>query len=119
MEVMKEVHAGSCGPHMNGKVLSAKIRRQGYYWDSMDQDCIQLVRKCHDCQIHGDQVHIPPSELHNLTSPWPFSAWGIDIIGPIKPTASNGHKYIIVAVEYFSRYMEAISLPNVTAQNMK
>ena len=40
MEVMKEVHAGSCGPHMNGKVLSVKIQRQGYYWDSMDQDCI-------------------------------------------------------------------------------
>ena len=85
----------------------------------MDRDCIQFVRKCHDCQIHGDQIHIPPSELHNLASPWPFSAWGIDIIGPIKPTASNGHKYIIVVIEYFSCYMEVVSLPNVTAQSMK
>ena len=61
---------------------------------------------------------MPPTELHNLASPWPFSAWGIDIIGEIKPTASNGHKYIIVAIEYFSRYVEAISLPTVTAKGM-
>ena len=39
-------------------------------------------------------------------------------MGPIRPTASNGHKYIIVAVEYFSRYVEATSLPTVTAHNM-
>ena len=39
-------------------------------------------------------------------------------MGPIRPTASNGHKHIIVAVEYFSRYVEAASLPTVTAHSM-
>ena len=84
----------------------------------MDRDCINMVRKCHECQLHGNKIHLPPTELHSLTSPWPFSAWGIDIIGEIRPTASNGHKYIVVAIEYFSRYVEAISLPTVTAKSM-
>ena len=84
----------------------------------MEKDYIKIVRKCHSCQIYGDQIHVPPLELQNLASPWPFSAWGVDIMGPIRPTTSNDHKYIIVAVEYFSRYVEAALLPIVTAHSM-
>ena len=68
--------------------------------------------------MYGNKKHLPPTELHNLASPWPFSVWGIHIIVEIRPTASNGHKYIIVAIEYISRYVEAISLPTVTAKTM-
>ena len=46
-EVMKEIHAGVCGSHMNGIILAKKIVRQGYYWFSMEKDCIQTVRQCH------------------------------------------------------------------------
>ncbi|KAL6329689.1 hypothetical protein AAG906_027224 [Vitis piasezkii] len=42
--------------------------------------------------MHGDLIHVPPSELHALTSPWPFSVWGIDIIGKISPKSSSGHE---------------------------
>ena len=48
-KVMKEIHAGVCGPHMSGHVLAKKIVRQGFYWDRMDRDCIDMVRKCHEC----------------------------------------------------------------------
>ena len=40
-------------------------------------DCCQ---RCTECQMHGDLIHVLPSELHALTLPWPFSVWGIDII---------------------------------------
>ncbi|RVW58848.1 hypothetical protein CK203_101786 [Vitis vinifera] len=45
-----------------------------------------LYRDVQECQMHGDLIHVPPSELHALTSPWPFSVWGIDIIGKISPS---------------------------------
>ncbi|RVW92545.1 hypothetical protein CK203_039365 [Vitis vinifera] len=48
-------------------------------------DCCQFVQRCQECQMHGDLIHVPPSELHALTSPWPFSVWGVDIIGKISP----------------------------------
>ena len=59
--------------------------------------------------MHGDFIHVPPSELHALTSPWPFSVWGIDIIRKISPKYSSGHKYILVVIDYFTKWVEATS----------
>ena len=44
-----------------------------------------------------------------MTSPWPFFVWGIDIIGKITPKASNGHEFILVAIDYFTKWVEAAS----------
>ena len=49
---------------------------------------------------------MPPMSLHTMTSPRPFSTWGIDIIGKIHPTASNGHEFILVAIDYFTKWVE-------------
>ena len=63
----------------------------------------QFVQRCSECLMHGDLIHVPPSELHALTSPWPFLVWGIDIIGKISPKFSSGHKFILVAINYFTK----------------
>ncbi|XP_070034162.1 uncharacterized protein [Nicotiana tomentosiformis] len=112
--IMNEVHSGVCGPHMNGYVLAKKILRAGYYWLTMERDCFSFVRKCHQCQIHGDLIHSPPSELHPMSSPWPFVAWGMDVIGPIEPKASNGNRFILVAIDYFTKWVEAVTFKAVT-----
>ena len=70
----------------------------------------QFVQICAECQMHGDLIHVPPSELHALTSPWTFSLWGIDIIGKISPKSSSGHEFIIVAIYYFPKWVEATFL---------
>ena len=59
--------------------------------------------------MHGDLIHVPPSEFHALTSPWIFSVWGIDIIGKISPKSSNGNEYILVAIDYFTKWVEVAS----------
>ncbi|RDX93096.1 Pol polyprotein, partial [Mucuna pruriens] len=66
------------------------------------------------CQMYTDNIHMAPSALHNLSSPWPFSMWGLDMIGLIKHKASNGHKYILVAIDYFTKWAKAASYTNVT-----
>ncbi|XP_077219730.1 uncharacterized protein LOC143853922 [Tasmannia lanceolata] len=90
-ELIEQTREGDCGPHMNGKMLSRKILRLGYYWPTMEADCYAYVKKCHKCQVYANLIHVPPSQLHSLTSPWPFSVWGIDIIGKISPKSSSGH----------------------------
>ena len=50
-----------------------------------------------------------PMPLHTMASPWPFSTWGIDIIGKIHLTASNGHEFILVAIDYFTKWIEVAS----------
>ena len=67
----------------------------------------QFVQRCSECQMHDDLIHVPPSELHALTSSWPFSIWGIDIIGKISPKSSSGHEFILVAIDYFTKWVEA------------
>ena len=96
-------------------MLARKIMRTGYFWLTMETDFCQFVQRCPECQMHRDLIHVPPSELHALTSPWPFSVWGIDIIGKISPKSSSGHEYILVAIDYFTKWVEATSYARLTA----
>ncbi|XP_015081317.1 uncharacterized protein LOC107024905 [Solanum pennellii] len=80
----------------------------------MERDSIQFVRKCHECQIYGDLIHSLPSELHAMSAPWPFVGWGMDVIGPIEPKASNDHSFILVAIDYFTKCVEAVTFKSVT-----
>ncbi|RDX89117.1 putative protein K02A2.6, partial [Mucuna pruriens] len=80
----------------------------------MESDCCQHVKRCIKFQMYVDNIHTKPSALHNLTSPWPFSMWGLDMIGPIEPKVSNGHRFILVAIDYFTKWVEAASYANVT-----
>ena len=52
---------------------------------------------------------MPPMPLHTMALPWLFSTWGIDIIRKIHPTTSNGHEFIFVAIDYFTKWVEAAS----------
>ncbi|XP_027096026.2 uncharacterized protein [Coffea arabica] len=88
--MMKEMHSGVCGPHMNGHLLAKKIMRTGYFWLTMERDCIDFVQTCIKCQVHGDVIRAPPTELHSMIAPWPCSMWGMHVIGTIDPSASNG-----------------------------
>ena len=94
---------------MNEKMLAKKILRMGYYWNMIETDYVDFEKSCHDYQTHANLNHVPPSELYNMTSPWPFSVWGIDVIGRIALKASNGHEYILVVIDYFTKWVEATS----------
>ncbi|XP_070005093.1 uncharacterized protein [Nicotiana sylvestris] len=49
-----------------------------------------------------------------MSAPWPFVAWGMDVIGPIEPTTSNMHKFILVAIDYFTKWVEAVTFKSMT-----
>ncbi|XP_070004254.1 uncharacterized protein [Nicotiana sylvestris] len=49
-----------------------------------------------------------------MSAPWPFVAWGMDVIEPIEPTASNMHRFILVAIDYFTKWVEPITFKSVT-----
>ncbi|OMO77592.1 reverse transcriptase [Corchorus capsularis] len=112
--ILEEVHEGICGSHASRHKMARQVMRAGYYWLTLETDCINYARRCHQCQIHADQIHTPPNPLHVLVSPWPFSMWGIDVIGAINPKASNGHQFILVAIDYFTKWVEASSYSSIT-----
>ena len=86
-QMLIEVHEGSFGTHANGHAMARKILREGYYWLTMESDCCVHVRKCHKCPAFADNINASPTPLNVLAAPWPFSMWGIDVIGAIEPKA--------------------------------
>ncbi|RDX70210.1 Retrovirus-related Pol polyprotein from transposon 17.6, partial [Mucuna pruriens] len=115
---MKEVHEGVCGSHIGGRALASKIARAGYYWPTLRADCMSFVRKCDKCQRFAEGHKASPEVLHSMTSPWPFSRWGIDILGPF-PMAPGQIKFLIVAVDYFTKWIEAEPVAVISAERVK
>jgi ribonuclease HI len=114
IELMKEIHAGLCGSHIRSRPLLGKVFRQGFYWPKAASDVADLVQKCENCQkCARDQKQ--PSSLTQLIQPtWPLQRWGLDLLGPLPPAQGN-LKYVVVAVEYFSKWIEAKPLATITS----
>jgi len=59
----------------------------------------------------------PPAELTSLVAPWPFAWWGINLLGPF-PKATGQLKYLVVAIDYSTKWIEAEPLAKITAKNV-
>ena len=56
--------------------------------------------------------------MNPIVKPWPFRGWGIDLIGQIYPTSSKNHKFVLVATDYFTKWVETIPLRNMMSKDM-
>ncbi|KAK8913989.1 hypothetical protein KSP39_PZI024103 [Platanthera zijinensis] len=115
---LREVHQGVCGEHLGGKALARKILRQGFYWPTMKKEATEFVQKCKSCQVHANIPRQPPVALTSIQGAWPFAQWGIDLLGPL-PLASGQRKFIIMAIDYFTKWIEAEPLAKITEENAK
>ena len=116
--VLREVHEGICGNHIGARTLAGKVLRQGYYWPTMLKDATNLVKRCRICQEHAKISRLPAEPLTSVTSPWPFQQWGLDILGPL-PIGKGQCKFIIIAVDYFTKWAEAEPLATITEQKIR
>ncbi|XP_070004196.1 uncharacterized protein [Nicotiana sylvestris] len=98
---------------LSGEVLYRRIPDLNLLRCVDAQEIGRIMNEIH-ARVHGDLIHAPPSELHPMSALWPFVAWGMDVIGIIEPKASNGHRFILVAIDYFTKWVEAITLKAVT-----
>ena len=111
--VLTETHGEICGSHQAGGKMKWMLFRQGYYWPTILKDCINYAKSCEECQKHGPIQQVPASELHLITKPCPFQGWTLDLIRHFHPPSSKGHKYILVLVDYFTKWVQAILLKNI------
>ncbi|RVW90215.1 Pol polyprotein [Vitis vinifera] len=70
------------------------------------KDAAAYVKKCDKCQRYAPIPHMPSATLKTVSGPWPFAQWGMDIVGPL-PTAPAQKKFLLVATDYFSKWVEA------------
>ncbi|GAV88771.1 rve domain-containing protein [Cephalotus follicularis] len=115
---LRQVHERVCGNHTGGRTLSHKLLRQGYFWPTMHQDVVDFVRKCDKCQRYANKNKRPSEPLTSITAPWPFAQWGMDFVGPL-PVATGQRKFLIIAVDYCTKWVEAEPLATIIEKNME
>jgi len=116
--LMGEIHEGVCGAHQSAFKMKWIIRKNGYYWPTILVDYFKYFKGCQGCQKFGNIQRAPASAMNPIIKPWPFRGWAIDLIGQIYPPSSKGHKFILVATDYFTKCVEAIPLKKVTSANI-
>ena len=79
----------------------------------MKKDSASFVQKYDKCQRFTKITHQPLEELSNFMAPWPFAQWRLDILGPF-PLARAQKKFLIVAYEYFTKWVEAEAVAAIT-----
>nr|KYP31356.1 Retrovirus-related Pol polyprotein from transposon 17.6 [Cajanus cajan] len=116
--VIEEIHRGICGMHSRACSMVTRVLRARYYWPTLKSNCQAYVQKCKECQQFSNTHRQPPEAVHQMTSSWPFAQWGMDILGPFPP-AKGQLKFLIVAIDYFTKWIEACPLAKITTENIQ
>ena len=111
-DLLYEIHEGICGSHTGGRSLAHRALTQGYWWPYMKKDDVTYVKKCDKCQRFSHSVHQPAGELQPLVNSWPFTQWGMDLVG-LLPRATGNRRWLIIATNYFMKWVEAEPLANI------
>ncbi|KAL1299995.1 hypothetical protein AAHE18_18G148100 [Arachis hypogaea] len=95
--------------HFGGERTATKVLQCGFYWPTLYKDSREFVRNCDSCQRDGNLPHGYAMPQQGILEIELFDVWGIDFMGPFPPSYSN--TYILVAVDYVSKWVEAIATP--------
>ena len=116
--LLEELHEGVYESHTGGRSLSHQAFTQKYWWPGMQKEAQEYVKKCDQCQRFAPNIHQPRGVLNPLTSPWPFTQWGLDIMGPFLKAVGN-KKYLLVYTDYFTKWVEVEPLANIRDVDVK
>lgn len=114
---LHEAHASPIGAHEGARALTWKILRMGLYWSDIHEDATKITRTCAECQAFSLVKGVPPVPLTSIVSPRPFYRWGIESIGPF-PEAPGRIKFLVVVVDYFTKWIEPEPLVCITGRQM-
>ncbi|KAM1849316.1 hypothetical protein ACFX13_013607 [Malus domestica] len=107
--VLRFAHHFACGGHFGQKRTAEKILQSGLFWPTLFKDAYNWCKACDRCQRVGNQSKRNEMPRQSILIVELFDVWGIDFMGPFP--SSHGNQYILVAMEYVSKWVEAIAAP--------
>jgi hypothetical protein len=116
-ELLAQTHSGICEGHIGARALTAKVLKQGFYWPSII-DVSKLVTTCQACQKFSPNSKASSQVSQLITPSWSLQRWGINIVGPLT-TPQGNYKYAVMAVEYFTKWIEVKPLVNIAAAGLR
>ena len=108
-KILNECHASPYGGHFSRERTAHKILQSGFYWPTIFRDCAEWVKLCDRCQNIGNISSRNEMPLKGIMVVKIFDVWGIDFMGPFPQ--SFGNLYILLAVDYVSKWVEAVACP--------
>nr|AAK43513.1 putative gag-pol precursor [Oryza sativa Japonica Group]AAP54915.1 retrotransposon protein, putative, Ty3-gypsy subclass [Oryza sativa Japonica Group] len=114
--LLLDIHEGICGSHAAGRTLVGKAFRQVFFWPTALKDAFDMVQRCEACQFHSKHTKLPAQALQTIPLTWPFSCWGLDILGPF-PRGQGGYRFLFVAIDKFTKWIEAVPTGEIKADN--
>ncbi|GJY77085.1 reverse transcriptase domain-containing protein [Tanacetum coccineum] len=115
---MKEIHEGSCGSNAKPRSLVVRITKQGFYWPSMYREVAKAMQDCEKCKEQSAIRKAGTSGAIGTGSMWPFSHWGIHIIGSL-PIAPGGLQFLAIVVEHSTKWVEAKPLTTINERQVE
>ena len=117
LDILKACHDEPCGGHFVDKRKLYKVLNLGYYWPSIFKYSKTYANKCDICQKIGRPVHYDETHLKTQVLVEPFEQWDFEFVGPINPS-SNGKRYILVCIDYVTKWVEEKAMTKATANAM-
>jgi len=115
-KILWQCHNSPYGGHFNGERTAAKVLQSGFYWPTFFKDAYTHCKYCDECQITGGMSKKNKMPLQSILEVEVFDCWGIDFVGPFPSSYSN--EYILVAVDYVSKWVEAVASPKVDSKTV-
>ena len=116
--VLREVHEEACDNHSGARALVHKVVCASYYWPAIQTNAKAYVKVCEQCQQFSNVPRQLSVYLTLMMAPWPFVQWGLDILGPF-PIGTKRMKFLVIGIDYFTKWVEAEPLAKITQQNVK
>ena len=107
--ILDKCHALPYGEHFVGERTTHKILQSSFYWPALFKDCFEWVKNYDKCQRMGNISRRNETPLQGILVVQIFYVWGIDFMGPF--LSSFGNLYILLAVDYVSKWVEVIACP--------